>query len=88
MESEIQNLQSENNILQTGINEYFKFLADNLAPDLSRMKNLREAQDLKINSLTMDIAVLEKIILEVQAQLAIQRSSGLEACKVAEVLIH
>ena len=55
MESEIKNLQSENNILH----------------------------DLKINSLKMDITALEKIIQEVQAQLAIQRSSGLEACKVA-----
>ena len=88
MESEIKNLQSEKNNLQTDIDEYFEFLEDDLAPDLSRMKNLRAAQDLKINSLTMDITALEKIIQEVQAQLAIQRSSGLEACKVAEVLIH
>ena len=86
MESEIKNLQSEKNNLQTDIDEYFEFLEDDLAPDLSRMKNLRDAQDLKINSLTMDITALEKIIQEVQAQLAIQRSS--EACKVAEVLIY
>ena len=83
MESEIKNLQSEKNNLQTDIDEYFEFLEDDLAPDLSRMKNLRDAQDLKINSLKMDITALEKIIQEVQAQLAIQRSSGLEACKVA-----
>ena len=86
MESEIKNLQSEKNNLQTDIDEYFEFLEDDLAPDLSRMKNLREAQDLKINSLTMDIAVLEKIILEVQAQLATEKSSGLETDKVTDII--
>ena len=82
MESEIKNLQSEKNNLQTDIDEYFEFLKDDLAPDLSRMKNLCDAQDLKINSLKMDITALEKIIQEVQAQLATEKSSGLETDKV------
>ena len=86
MESEIKNLQSENNILHVGINEYIKFITDNLTPDLSRMKNLRGAQELKINSLAMDISALEKIILKLQAQLATEKSSGLETDKVTDII--
>ena len=86
MESEIKNLQSEKNNLQTDIDEYFEFLEDDLAPDLSRMKNLRGAQELKINSLAMDISALEKIILKLQAQLATEKSSGLETDKVTDII--